>query len=215
MAYARQHLETLLPGTTAVYLTGMGADSNPSPRGSLLDAKRHGLELAGAVMGVLNRPMQPVTGPLRLAYDEVELPLEAPPPQEQIEKDAQGKDVYLRSRALTYLELLKAGKPLPAVRLPVAAIRFGDDLTMLAMGGEVVADYTLKFKRMFAADHPWTIGYAYEVPCYIPTIRILKEGGYEAQSSLIYYGLYGPFKGRVEDILLKRMTELVASTRSR
>jgi hypothetical protein len=213
MAYARQHLEALLPGTVAVYLQGMGADSNPSPRGTLLDAKRHGLELAGAVMTVLNRPLRPVAGPLRLAYDEVPLPLEAPPSQELMEKDAQGQDVYLRNRAITYLELLKAGKPLPAVRLPVAAIRFGDDLTLLAMGGEVVVDYAIKFKRLFAADHPWTVGYAYEVPCYIPSVRILKEGGYEAQSSLIYYGLYGPFRTRVEDILVKRMMELVGRTR--
>jgi len=215
MAYARQHLEALLPGTMAVYLPGMGADSNPSPRGWLMDAKRHGLELAGAVMAVLNRPMRPVAGPLRLAYDEVELPLEAPPTPEQIEKDAQGQDVYLRNRATRYLELLKAGKPLPTVRLPLAAIRFGDDLTMLAMGGEVVVDYARKFKRLFAADHPWTVGYAYEVPCYIPSVRILKEGGYEAQSSLIYYGLYGPFRTRIEDILVKRMTELVSRARSR
>lgn len=213
MAYARQHLEAVLPGTVAVYLTGMGADSNPSPRGTLLDARRHGLELAGAVMTVLNRPMRPVAGPLRLAYDEVPLPLEAPPSREQIEKEAQGQDVYLRNRAATYLELLKAGKPLPEVRLPVAAVRFGDGLTLLAMGGEVVVDYALKFKRMFAADHPWMVGYAYEVPCYIPSMRILKEGGYEAQSSLIYYGLYGPFRGRVEDILVKRVTELVGSVR--
>ncbi|MEW6157912.1 MAG: neutral/alkaline non-lysosomal ceramidase N-terminal domain-containing protein, partial [Verrucomicrobiota bacterium] len=56
MAYAREHIESHFPGATAVFLTGMGGDSNPSPRGTLLDAKRHGLELAGAVVGVLSRP---------------------------------------------------------------------------------------------------------------------------------------------------------------
>src|SRR5438046_9289578 len=62
MAYTRQHLETLYPGAVAIYLTGMGADSNPSPRGTLLDAKRHGLELAGAVAGVLSAPRGRVPG---------------------------------------------------------------------------------------------------------------------------------------------------------
>ncbi|MBI4323902.1 MAG: hypothetical protein HY674_01420, partial [Chloroflexi bacterium] len=54
---------------------------------------------------------------------------------------------------------------------------------------------------------------AYEVSCYIPSARILKEGGYEAHSSLIYYNIYGPFRGLVEEILTKRMTELVAQVR--
>jgi hypothetical protein len=214
MAYARQHIEAVYPGATAIYLTGMGADSNPSPRGTLLDAKRHGLELAGAVIGVLDRPMRPVAGNLKLAFDEIELPFEDPPNREQLEKDAQGKDAYVKSRAELYLKTLGAGGKLPAgIQLPLAAIRIGDDLTFVAMGGEVVVDYSIRFKRLFAADHPWPIGYAYEVPCYIPSVRILKEGGYEAQSSLIYYGFYGPFRTRIEGLLTAKMTELAGKVR--
>ncbi|MBM3836926.1 MAG: hypothetical protein FJ398_02995 [Verrucomicrobia bacterium] len=215
MAYARQHIESLYPGTTAIYLTGMGADSNPSPRGTLLDSKRHGVELAGTVLGVLNRPMRPVEGRLRLAFEELELPLEDPPGREQLEKDAQSKDAYVKSRAELYLKNLAAGKKPPTgVPLPLAAIRIGDDLTFLAMGGEVVVDYSIRFKRLFAADQPWPVGYAYEVPCYIPSVRILKEGGYEAQSSLIYYGFYGPFRTKIEGLLTAKMTELVRQTRN-
>jgi hypothetical protein len=95
----------------------------------------------------------------------------------------------------------------------LSAIRIGDDLTFVAMGGEVVVDYATRFKRLFASDHPWLIGYAYEVPCYIPSVRILKEGGYEADSSLIYYGIYGPFQSNVEQILTERMTKLVEGVR--
>jgi neutral ceramidase len=73
MAYARQQLEAHQPGAAAMFLTGMGADSDPAPRGQLLDAKRHGLELAGAVIGVLDRPMRPVRGAFKLAYQPVEL----------------------------------------------------------------------------------------------------------------------------------------------
>jgi neutral ceramidase len=216
MAYARQHIEAVYPGAVAIYLTGMGADSNPSPRGTLLDAKRHGIELAGAVISVLNRSMRPVNGPLRLVYAEADLPFVDPPSRDQIEKDAKSDDVHIRLRAEQSLKLLAEGKSLPAsLALPLAAARIGDDLTFVAMGGEVVVDYARQFKRLFASDHPWLIGYAYEVPCYIPSMRILKEGGYEAQSSLIYYGYYGPFRGRIEELLVKRMTELVGATRAR
>jgi hypothetical protein len=215
MGYARRHLEALLPGAVAIYLPGMGADSNPSPRGTLLDARRHGLELAGAIMTVLNRPMRPVRGPLKLAYADVELPLEPPPDRAQLDKDAQSQDVYIRHRATNYLRLLAEGKALPQVALPMAALRLGDDLTFIAMGGEVLVDYALAFKRTFAADRPWPIGYAYEVPCYIPTYRSLKEGGYESQYSLIYYGIYGPFRPQVEEVVMKKAAELVGAVRKR
>ena len=211
MAFARQQLENVHPGAVAMFFTGMGADCNPAPRGRLLDAKRHGLELAGAVEGVLDRPMAPVRGPLRWAYEEMDLPFVPCPSKEQLEKDAGNSDKYIRQRAEKFLGLLAAGKPVPkSVPLPMAVVRFGSDLTVLAMGGETVVDYALRLKRKFSGEHLWTIGYAYEVPCYIPSIRILKEGGYEADSSLIYYGFYGPFQTAVEDIVFKTATELMA-----
>jgi neutral ceramidase len=53
------------------------------------------------------------------------------------------------------------------------------------------------------------VGYAYEVPCYIPTARIIKEGGYEPDTSLIYYGLYGPFLTKIEPMIIDKFKELV------
>lgn len=215
MAYARQHIEAHQPGAAAMYLTGMGADCDPAPRGRLLDAKRHGLELAGAVIGVLDQPMRPVRGAFKLAYDEVELPLAPAPSREQLDKDARGADVYVKLRAEAYLKRLAAGQPLPeSVPLPLAVLRLGEDLTFVLMGGEVVVDYSRRIKRMLAEDHPWPIGYAYEVPCYIPSARIIKEGGYEAESSLIYYGFYGPFRTSIEEQLLTRLEGLVARVRT-
>jgi len=216
MAYARQHLEAHQPGAVAMFLTGMGADSDPAPRGLLLDAKRHGLELAGAVIGVLDRPMRPVRGGFKLAYDEVGLPLVGPPDREHLEKDARSQDLNVKMRAEAYLKLLEAGQPLPeSVKLPLAVLRLGDDLTFVLMGGEVVVDYSRRIKRMLADDHPWPIGYAYEVPCYIPSARLIKEGGYETDSSLIYYGYYGPFRGAIETQLLNRLEGLLAGLRPR
>jgi hypothetical protein len=215
MAYARQHLEAHQAGAAAMFLTGMGADSDPAPRGRLLDAKRHGLELAGAVIGVLDRPMRPVRGAFKLAYEEVELPLAAPPSREQLEQDARSEDVHVKRRAEAYLKLLNAGQPLPvSVKLPVAVLRLGEDLTFVLMAGEVVVDYSRRLKRMLADDHPWPIGYAYEVPCYIPSARLIKEGGYETESSLIYYGYYGPFRGGIETQLLNHLETLVSRART-
>jgi hypothetical protein len=215
MAYARQHLEAHEPGAVAMYLTGMGADADPAPRGRLLDAKRHGLELAGAVVGVLDRPMRRVRGAFKLAYDEVDLPLAAPPSREQIEKDAQSQDIHVKMRAETYVRWLTAGQPLPeSIKLPLALVRLGGDLTFVLMGGEVVVDYSRRIKRLLAEDHPWPIGYAYEVPCYIPSARLIKEGGYEVDSSLVYYGYYGPFRSTIDTVVLNRLESMLAGLRA-
>jgi len=53
------------------------------------------------------------------------------------------------------------------------------------------------------------------VPCYIPSARVLKEGGYEVESSLIYYGFYGPLRGGIEMQLLKQFETLVSQVRAR
>jgi hypothetical protein len=212
MAYARQYIERHEPGAVAMYLTGMGADSDPAPRGLSLDAQRHGLELAGAVMSILGRPMRPVPGQFKLAYEEVELPLVDPPSREQLTADSQKADALVKSRAEKFLRLMDAGQPLPtSVTLPLAVLRLGNDLTFVLVGGEVVVDYSRTLKRVLAADHPWLVAYAYEVPCYIPSVRVIKEGGYEPVSSLVYYGLYGPFRTSIEDLLVKRLTAMAAS----
>jgi hypothetical protein len=66
-----------------------------------------------------------------------------------------------------------------------------------------------------ADEHPWLIGYAYEVPCYVPSARLIKEGGYESDYSLVYYGFYGPFRGGIEELLVNRVAAVVAGLRSR
>jgi hypothetical protein len=215
MAYAREHLEAVFPGARAIYLTGCGADSNPSPRNRIHFAKQHGLELAGAVAGVLGRPMRPVTGPLRRAFRRLELPLAAAPERTRIEADAGSENRYVKSRALQWLALLESGKELPrSVSFPMAVARLGDGPTLFFLAGEPVVDYSLKLKRLHAAANPWTVGYAFEVPCYIPSARILNEGGYEADSSLIYYGIYGPLLPRCETMILDAFRELEAAVRA-
>ncbi len=212
MGHAREDIEAAFPGARALYMTGFGGDANPSPRGSLALARRHGLELAGAVAGVLARPLRPVRGPIRRAFARIDLPLAPAPDRARLDADGASKDPYVTARARAWLAIIEAGKPLPSsVSLPLSVIRFGDDLTLFCMGGEVVVDYSLRLKREFARLNPWTIGYAFEVPCYIPSARILKEGGYEAESSLIYYGIYGPLQGRIEEMIIAKFRELAAA----
>ncbi|MHB1308508.1 MAG: hypothetical protein ACYC23_15625, partial [Limisphaerales bacterium] len=40
-----------------------------------------------------------------------------------------------------------------------------------------------------------------DVACYIPSRRVLREGGYEAVESMIYYGQPGPFAESAEEVI--------------
>jgi len=44
---------------------------------------------------------------------------------------------------------------------------------------------------------------------YVPSRRVLAEGGYEAGDSAIYYGLPGPFTSEVEDTIFAAIREVL------
>jgi hypothetical protein len=212
--FAQDYLERANPGATALFVTGCGADANPEPRGKLDFARQHGLELAGAVSRVLTSPRSAVQGPLRAAFERVELPLTKLPTREDLQKSLQSRDAFVRRQAQRFLDRLEAGEKLPtSYPCPVQAWRLGKDLTLVALGGEVVADYALRLKRELKQDNLWMVAYANDVFAYVPSTRILLEGGYEADYSLIFYGLPGRFSNEVEDRLVKSVHSLVRQVR--
>lgn len=209
-------------GGIALFATGCGADLNPSPRapGAFELAAKHGAAIAEAVVAA--PPGQPLSGPFRTSYAAVELPLEKAPPRELLAKGLEAKDVYRRRHAAEMLKLLDAGKLPSAVTLPVQAWSFGDRLTLLAIGGETCVEYALRLKEALGASRTMVLGYANEVPCYIPSEKVLAEGGYEAgwsaefgrtlaAGSMMYYGWPTPFAPGVEERVLRAALGLARS----
>ena len=72
----------------------------------------------------------------------------------------------------------------------------------MALGGEVVVDYSLRLKREFPGENLTVAGYSNDVMCYIPSLRVLHEGGYEVVDSMVFYGQPGPLAENVEDIVI-------------
>ena len=89
------------------------------------------------------------------------------------------------------------------------AIAFGKDLTLVALGGEVVVDYVLRIKKEYGSKDMIVAGYSNDVMSYIPSARVLKEGGYEAADSMIYYGLPGPYNDDVEDRIMRTVGQVM------
>ncbi len=105
--------------------------------------------------------------------------------------------------AKVQLQKLDAGQALrTAVDYPVQSWFFGDDLAILFLSGEVVVDYALRFKKDFDPSRFWINGYSNDFPCYIPSERILKEGGYEGGGAMVYFDQPGPLAAGVEKIIV-------------
>jgi len=77
----------------------------------------------------------------------------------------------------------------------------------------VVVDYSIQIKKEFG-PRTWVTSYANDVMAYIPTFRVLLEGGYEGQSSMAVYGLPADrWKENVEELVNKGIKQLVSETK--
>jgi neutral ceramidase len=207
--FAQIELEKALPGTTAMFLMLCGADQNPGPRGSFELAARHGKTLADEVRRVMADALRPVGGPIRARYEDAKLTL-APQDRAVFEREARGSDRFRRRRAEAVLAALDAGSDVWHVSAPVQAIALGKGPVLVAIGGEVVVDYSLRLKREYPGTDLIVAGYSNDVMCYIPSRRMLAEGGYEVVDSMIYYGKPGPFAPSVEETLVGACRRLLA-----
>jgi len=213
--FAQEYIEQAHPGTTAMFMAGCGGDQNPYPRrGSQpLDyCMQHGRALANGVEVALTVKARTVAGPVQAGLDTVTLEFAEVPTKEQLEQQAKSTNKYERRHAEVLLEELKQNG---AIRTTypylVQVIRFGDDLTMVALAGEVVVDYSLRLKSELPGRAVWVAGYSNDVFGYIPSVRVLTEGGYEAGDAMRYTDLPGPFAPSVEERIVARVHELAKS----
>jgi hypothetical protein len=210
---AQAAIEAAQPGVTALFMTGCGADINPKPRGTVADVEQHGRALAKAVTGAMGS-LPPITGDTRAALEFVELPFEkALSPDEWKQRFGLADPYVARHAQLMDTMRARDGK-LPASQpIPLQVWRFGRAITLVALGGEVVVDYALRLRREHPDDHVWPVGYANDVFGYVPSRRVLQEGGYEGGGALLYYGRPGPFDATVEDRIFEALERLLRQTR--
>ena len=211
--FAQEYFEAEHPGAIAAVIIGCGADANPEPRGSKLElCQQHGRAIANEVNRLLAGKLTPLAGPPKCQFTYVELPFAALPTKDEWQKRAAGANVT-GYHAQDFLARLVKGEAIDKpVRYPIAVWTFGDDLALVFLAGEVVVDYDLRLKTLFDADRLWVTSYANAMPGYIASKRILAEGGYEADFSMIYYSQPTRWADSVEDIIIGGVQKLVPAT---
>lgn len=213
--FASLDLEAAYPGATAIFFAGCGADQNPLPRRNIDLARGYGRQLADAVNAVIAKPMTPVAPEFAAVYREIDLPLQEIPGREAIVKDSLDANKFVAARAKMLLKMLETAGSLPtSYPYPVQTWRLGKDVALTILGGEVVVDYSLRLKKELGPG-TWVMGYANDVMAYIPSARVLKEGGYEGATSMIYYGLPSIWGSKVEDLVIDEATRQARHVRGR
>ncbi len=209
--FAQANIEEKHPGATALFWMGCGADANPLPRSTVELCRKYGRELADAVEDVLRGDLKPISGPCAARYAEVSLPLDTLPDKDRLAADMLSKNFALRRRAERLTKLLETNGKLDDhyPYYPVQVWRLGQQVTWIALGGEVVVDYSIRLHKALGDRPTWIMGYANDVMAYIPSVRVLKEGGYEGDSSMIFYGFPTKWAPPIEEKIVGKALELV------
>lgn len=216
--FAQIAVEEQHPGTIAMFWAGCGADQNPLPRRTPELAMEYGGRLAAAVDEVLQNEMDPISGDLAAAYSEIDLNFATLPTREDLEAKLESADRFDVGLAEHLLKQWDAnGELSQTYPYPIQTWRLGDGPTWITLGGEVVVDFSLRLKMELGPDNVWVAGYANDVMAYIPSLRVLREGGYEGATAMRYYGQPAPWAEDVEDLIIDevhRQAESLTETAS-
>jgi hypothetical protein len=208
-ADAREAIEADQPGALALVLIGCGADSNPKDRPGREVARRHGRAIGDEVARLLKGRLIPINGPPSGKIARIKLPFDTLPTREELQALV-AKGGAPGYNASTHLARLDRGEPLQSeLDYVVQVWRFGDELAIVFLAGEVVVDYALRLKGEIDPKRLWVVAYANDVPCYIPSERILREGGYEGGGAMVYYGRPTRLRPGIEDQIVGTVRSLV------
>jgi dienelactone hydrolase len=139
------------------------------------------------------------------------LSFQEPPSREQIEQMATAGNTrsistWWARQSLAYPDTRRKQ------RYDVQAWRLGE-ITIVALEGEVCADWGGMTRALATTQHAMVIAYANHCPGYIPTARIIREGGYEGDTSHMAYFLPAPFQPRMETELTRLLLQAVGRGR--
>jgi hypothetical protein len=214
--FAQQFVEKEYPGAVALFVQGCGGDLKPRNVGAnghfkdgpLAVVEGFGRELAQAVATTLAGRMVPVEGSIALRQGTVALPAQPVPSRAELEARAKLKD-FRGQWARTTLTALDQGKEL-RTSLPeiVHVVTIGDSFMLVALSGEACVEYALRLKRELGRD-VWIAGYSNDVSAYIPSARMVPEGGYEVERSLSGTNQPTPFDAGIEELIVAKVHQLV------
>jgi neutral ceramidase len=163
--------------------------------------------------------MMNLTGPIHTAFTETTIHFGGPTDRASYEKLLKDPNRGRQGHAKRMIELIDRGRPIVSEypHYSVHAFALGDQLTLVALSGEVVVDYAIRLQKELggAGQTLWVAAYANDVVGYIPSVRVLKEGGYEGGESFYGSSWPAPLAEDIESIVVKTVHKMVATVRDK
>ena len=160
--------------------------------------------------------MTRVSGKFASAFEDITLTFARKPTTEELriarEKDQPNKEMHQAWSATITEQLRTKGDRILEYPYPIQAWRIGN-VSWVALAGEVVVDYSNRLRGELGSD-VWVLGYCTDVMAYIPSERVLKEGRYEGESSMIPHGRPSKWNPGLENQIVVKTRELVEHTRT-
>lgn len=210
LGLAMEELERRHPRAVVIGTAGCGGDQRPDFCGGVAVAAAHGRVIADEFDRLFQSQdaWREIAGPLTTSWLRTELPLQPIQSTKDLLAFAanQKPSALLLARAAAAQRRLKqresGGNEPSGVPFIAQSWRFASGPQMIFLSGEVCIDYQLAIKREHGAA-TWPVAYANATPCYIVSRRMLEKGGYEAGTSMYYYGWLRPLKPEAESVVMR------------
>lgn len=217
---AIQLLNQYLGRDVTLFLQGTGGDSKASvigqgdrwKSGTWEDVAVAGRMVADEVMGLLESGLAEVKPSLRAQQVDTHWPLQPLKSRDEYARASEDENVaeWDRMWLKTLVDWMDSGRPVPtSTPVMLHGIQIGEDLRLVGLEGEAVSELGLLMEAFYDGGITFPLGYTDGCQAYLPTSKMLDEGGYEALSCW-EYGLPTPFAKGIEDVILRGLKHLKA-----
>ncbi len=210
-------LDTHLGSECSMFLQGVGGDTKlksfagKDEFGSTWeDADEAGKSVAEAVTTLLKSGLRPVESDLYSNEFEICFAMTPVPDQNYFEElvGNPGTNELVRLWAQRMIDLLDRGIALPqSIPVTLHGVRFGKDLRFVGLEGEAVAELGDLINDFFGSGVTFPMGYTDGCQLYIPTTKMLDEGGYEVDS-FYEYGWPAQLAPGIDDTIIRGLQRL-------
>ncbi len=206
---AAGQLEKLHPGSVFIPIVGCGADQNPNPRNQYEFAQQHAMEMVDSVGRAIQKSDSqfidafPITkfGYAGLSPEQ--------PTDEYLEKMAESSKPNEQRWSAEMKRIRKEMGRLPeSYPMPIHTWQFGDQLTCVFLGGEVVVEYQFQLEKELPTKQTWVAAYTDDVFAYVASEKMRSENGYEVDFSMIYYLQPGRWQSGTQSLVIQRVREI-------
>lgn len=204
-----RELEKRYPDSMAVFLQGAGADINPAVliggdkyRSTFYtDVLITGKILANDVNNILKSNMREFALELKTSLSRINLPLGEYKTDffmELTKGDDERKAMYgKRMLEIAQSDMYRSGCP-----FQISIVELAKDVRLIGLEGEICNKIGIDIRNIFKQGNTIVLGYTNGSISYIPTPKILSEGGYEAVCAYTKSGIPAPFADNTESVIL-------------